>query len=124
MFKKIYRALVVARAGSAAAHVICNIIDRQLAEAGIDRGTFPLDTMKRMEAEFAAKDAEQTTTVFFENSNVVLQAARCSQDDQIPLDFGSVGSTALIYLMPNNLSKAPMCYTAHAPTPVISLLRR
>ena len=74
MFKKIYRAMVVARVGSAAAHVVCNMTDRQLAEAGSDRRTFPMDAMKRMEAEFAAKDAEQATTVSVENSNVVLQA--------------------------------------------------
>ena len=54
MFKKIYRAMVVARVGSAAAHVVCNMTDRQLADAGIDRRTFPMDAMKRMEAEFAA----------------------------------------------------------------------
>jgi hypothetical protein len=49
--------------------------DRQLADAGIDRRTFPMDAMKRMEAEFAAKDAEQATNVSVENSNVVLKAA-------------------------------------------------
>ena len=75
MFKKIYRAMVVARVGSAAAHVVCNMTDRQLADAGIDRRTFPMDAMKRMEAEFTAKDAEQATNVSVENSNVVLKAA-------------------------------------------------
>ena len=75
MFKKIYRAMVVARVGSAAAHVVCNMTDRQLAEAGSDRRTFLMDAMKRMEAEFAAKDAKQDTTVSVESSNVVLQAA-------------------------------------------------
>jgi hypothetical protein len=49
--------------------------DRQLADAGIDRRTFPMDAMKRMEAEFTAKDAEQATNVSVENSNVVLKAA-------------------------------------------------
>jgi len=75
MFKKIYRAMVVARVGSAAAHVVCNMTDKQLADAGIDRRTFPMDAMKRMEAEFAAKDAEQATNVSVENSNVILKAA-------------------------------------------------
>ena len=75
MFKKIYRAMVVARVGSAAAHVVCNMTDRQLAEAGSDRRTFPMDAMKRMEAEFASKDAKQSTTVSIEHSNVVLEAA-------------------------------------------------
>ena len=75
MFKKIYRAMVVARVGSAAAHVVCNMTDKQLADAGIDRRTFPMDAMKRMEAEFDAKDAEQATNVSVENSNVILKAA-------------------------------------------------
>ncbi|MDA9823146.1 hypothetical protein N9C56_11660 [Paracoccaceae bacterium] len=73
MFKKIYRAMVVARVGSAAAHVVCNMTDRQLADAGIDRRTFPMDAMKRMEAEFAAKDAE--TLISREDTNLALQVA-------------------------------------------------
>ena len=59
MFKKIYRALVIARVGSAAAQAIFNMTDRQIADAGIDRRTFPLDAMQRIEAEFAQKDASQ-----------------------------------------------------------------
>jgi hypothetical protein len=35
--------------------------DKQLADAGIDRRTFPLDAMTRMEAEFAEKDAQKAT---------------------------------------------------------------
>ena len=73
MFKKIYRAMVVARVGSAAEHVVCNMTDRQLADAGIDRRTFPMDAMKRMEAEFEAKDAE--TLISREDTNLALQAA-------------------------------------------------
>ena len=75
MFKKIYRAMVVARVGSAVAHVVCNMTDRKLADAGIVRRTFPMDAMKRMKAEFAAKNAEQATNVSVENSNVILKAA-------------------------------------------------
>ena len=75
MFRKIFRAMVIARVGSAAAQVAFNMTDRQLADAGIDRATFPMDAMKRMEAEFTAKDAEQATNVSVENSNVVLKAA-------------------------------------------------
>ena len=41
MLKKFYRAMVIARAGSAAAHVALNMTDKQLADAGIDRRTFP-----------------------------------------------------------------------------------
>ena len=33
--------------------------DRQIADAGIDRRTFPLDAMQQIEAEFAQKDASQ-----------------------------------------------------------------
>ena len=73
MFKKNYRAMVVARVGSAAAHVVCNMTDRQLADAGIDRRTFIMDAMKRMEAEFAAKDAE--TLISREDTNLALQVA-------------------------------------------------
>ena len=73
MFKKIYRAMVVASVGSAAAHVVCNMTDRQLADAGIDRRTFTMDAMKRMEAEIAAKDAE--TLITREDTNLALQVA-------------------------------------------------
>ncbi len=59
MLKKIYKALVIARVGSAAAQAIFNMTDRQIADAGIDRRTFPLDAMQRIEAEFAQKDASQ-----------------------------------------------------------------
>jgi len=77
MFRKIFRAMVIARVGSAAAQVAFNMTDRKLADAGIDRATFPMDAMKRMEAEFAAKDAKKValTAASVENANVVLQAA-------------------------------------------------
>jgi hypothetical protein len=77
MFKKFYRAMVIARVGSAAAQVVSNMTNRQLADAGIDRGTFPMDAMKRMEVEFATKDAKKValTAASVENANVVLQAA-------------------------------------------------
>ena len=104
--------MVVARVGSAAAHVVCNMTDKQLADAGIDRRTFPMDAMKRMEAEFAAKDAEQATNVSVENSNVILKAAWCSEDDQIPLDCGSVGFTTPITIPTLYACSTPMCVTA------------
>ena len=53
MLKNFYRAMVIARAGSAAAHVALNMTDKQLADAGIDWRTFPLEAMERMEVEFA-----------------------------------------------------------------------
>ena len=46
MLKNFYRAMVIARAGSAAAHVALNMTDKQLADAGIDRRTFPLEAME------------------------------------------------------------------------------
>ena len=73
MLKKICIGMVVARVGSAAAHVVCNMTDRQLTDAGIDRQTFPMEAMKRMEAEFAAKDSE--TLISREDTNLALQAA-------------------------------------------------
>ena len=74
MFKKIYRAMVVARAGSAA-HVALNMTDKQLADAGIDRRTFPLDAMTRMEAEFAEKDAQKATAHSAKTVGLDIQAA-------------------------------------------------
>tara|TARA_B100001093_G_C26517987_1_gene880482 strand:+ start:275 stop:463 length:189 start_codon:yes stop_codon:yes gene_type:complete len=61
MLKKFLRALVIARVGSAAAHVALNMNGKQLAEAGIDRRTFPLEAMTCIEAEFAGKDAQKAT---------------------------------------------------------------
>ncbi len=73
MLKNFYRAMVIARVGSAAAQVAFNMTDRQLADAGIERRTFPMDAMKRMETEFAAKDAE--TLISREDINLALQVA-------------------------------------------------
>ena len=75
MLKKFYRAMVVARAGSAAAHVALNMTDKQLADAGIDRRTFPLGAMKRMEAEFAEKDAQKATAQSAKTVGLDIQAA-------------------------------------------------
>jgi hypothetical protein len=63
-----------------------------------------------MEAEFAAKDAEQAKNVCVENSNVVLKAAWCSEDDQIPLDCGSVGfTTPITFHALYNAYQTPWC---------------
>ena len=75
MLKKFYRAMVIARAGSAAAHVALNITDKQLADAGIDRRTFPLEAMTRIEAEFAKKDAQKATAQSAKTVGLDIQAA-------------------------------------------------
>ena len=47
----------MAQAESAAMKMLQNSTDAQLAPAGIDRATHPLNVMRQIEAEFAAKDA-------------------------------------------------------------------
>ena len=75
MLKNFYRAMVIARAGSAAAHVALNMTDKQLADAGIDRRTFPLEAMERMEAEFAEKDARKVNVQSAKTVGLGIQAA-------------------------------------------------
>ena len=58
MFKKIYQAVIMAQAVSAAMKMLHNSTDAQLAQAGINRATHPLKIMRQIEAEFAAKDAK------------------------------------------------------------------
>ena len=58
MFKKIYRAMVVAQAGSAAVKLAERMTDDELLDIGIIRGRFPLEAMKKVEADFAQKDIE------------------------------------------------------------------
>ena len=58
-----------------AAHVALNMTDKQLADAGIDRRTFPLDAMTRMEAEFAEKDAQKATAHSAKTVGLDIQAA-------------------------------------------------
>jgi hypothetical protein len=75
MLKNFYRAMVIARAGSAAAHVALNMTDKQLADAGIDRRTFPLEAMERMEAEFAGKDVQKANVQSAKTVGLGIQAA-------------------------------------------------
>ena len=75
MLKNFYRAMVIARAGSAAAHVALNMTDKQLADAGIDRRTFPLEAMERMEAEFTGKDAQKANVQSAKTVGLGIQAA-------------------------------------------------
>lgn len=56
MFKKIYRALVIAQTREAARQLLNNTSDRMLADIGIERATFVEDMVARTEAEFAASD--------------------------------------------------------------------
>jgi hypothetical protein len=73
MLKKIYRAMILAKAVSAAMKTLQNSTDAQLAEAGIDRTTYALYVMKQIEAEFAQKDANVTADAVA-NANMIHQA--------------------------------------------------
>ena len=53
-----------------------NSTDAQLAPAGIDRATHPLNVMRQIEAEFAAKDARVDAIIDnFAETNLLDQAA-------------------------------------------------
>ena len=54
MFKKIYRAMVIAQTREAARQLLNNSSDRMLADIGIERATFVEDMVARTEAEFEA----------------------------------------------------------------------
>lgn len=56
MFKKIYRAMVIAQTREAARQLLNNSSDRMLADIGIKRATFVEDMVARTKAEFAAAD--------------------------------------------------------------------
>jgi uncharacterized protein YjiS (DUF1127 family) len=58
MLKRIYQAMVMARAGSAAVKIVENMIDAQLQDIGTSRSKFPVEVMKAIESEFAQKDIE------------------------------------------------------------------
>jgi|TARA_B100000780_G_scaffold86181_1_gene59234 hypothetical protein len=58
MLKKIYRAMVMAHAGSTAVKIVEHMTDAQLQDIGISRSKFPVEAMKAVEADFAQKDSE------------------------------------------------------------------
>lgn len=60
MLKKLYRSIVIARAGSAAAQVVYSLSDKQLADIGINRHNYAETLMREIEADFAAKDIAAT----------------------------------------------------------------
>jgi hypothetical protein len=75
MLKKIYRAMILAKAVSAAMKTLQNSTDAQLADAGIDRTTYALNVMKQIEAEFYKKDAKaNATTDAVADANMIHQA--------------------------------------------------
>jgi hypothetical protein len=75
MLKKIYRAMILAKAVSAAMKTLQNSTDAQLAEAGINRTTYALNVMKQIKAEFAKKDAKaNATTDAVADANMIHQA--------------------------------------------------
>jgi hypothetical protein len=69
MLQKLYRSMVIARAGSAAAQAVYSLSDKQLADIGINWHTYAETLMREIEADFAAKDiaaaAKKTSQVPF-----------------------------------------------------------
>ena len=63
MFKKIYRALVIAKTQDAAQQLLNNCSDRMLADIGIERATFVEEMVARAEAEFAASDKAKSLPI-------------------------------------------------------------
>jgi hypothetical protein len=64
MLKKLFRSMVIARAGSAAAQAVYSLSDKQLADIGINRHTYAETRMREIEADFAAA-AKKTSQVPF-----------------------------------------------------------
>ena len=56
MLKKIYRAIALAQAASAANQLLNSVSARQLNDMGISRATFVAETKAMLKAEFAAQD--------------------------------------------------------------------
>ena len=66
----------MAQAESAAMKMLQNSTDAQLAPVGIDRATHPLNVIRQIEGEFAAKDARVDAIIDkFAETNLLDQAA-------------------------------------------------
>ena len=59
MLRKIYRAMALAQAASAANQMLLHVSDRQLDDMGISRATFVAEMQAKVQAEFDAQDAAQ-----------------------------------------------------------------
>ena len=59
MLRKIYRAMALAQAASAANQMLLHVSDRQLDDMGISRSDFVQECMNKVIADFAAQDAAE-----------------------------------------------------------------
>jgi uncharacterized protein YjiS (DUF1127 family) len=57
MLRKIYRAMALAQAASAANQMLLHVSDRQLDDMGISRETFAAEMKAKVQAGFDAQDA-------------------------------------------------------------------
>ena len=57
MLRKIYRAMALAQAASAANQMLLHVSDRQLDDMGISRATFAAEMQAKVQAEFDDQDA-------------------------------------------------------------------
>ncbi|MDA9240426.1 hypothetical protein N9P31_02060 [bacterium] len=66
MLKKIYRAMVLAQASSAANRTAAYLSDHQLNDWGYTRGSFAAAMVAQVEAEFDAADKAQAANAGFQ----------------------------------------------------------
>ena len=61
MLRKIYRAMALAQAASAANQMLLHVSDRQLEDIGVSKETFAAEMQAKLQAEFDAADAAKTS---------------------------------------------------------------
>ena len=66
MLKKIYRAMVLAQAASAANRTSAYLTDRQLQDWGYTRSTFAAETVAQVKAELDAADKAQAANAGYQ----------------------------------------------------------
>ena len=66
MLKKIYRAMVLAQASSAANRTAAYLSDRQLSDWGYTRGSFAAAVVAQVKADFDAADKTQVANAGFQ----------------------------------------------------------
>ena len=59
MLRKIYRAMALAQAASAANQMLLHVSDRQLEDIGVSKETFAAEMQAKLQAEFDAQDAAE-----------------------------------------------------------------
>ena len=67
MLKKIYRAMVLAQAASAANRTAAYLTDHQLQDWGYTRGTFAAETVAQIKAEFDTADQAKTANAGYQS---------------------------------------------------------